>query len=366
MKRRSFFASAAAAAAGCLAWRAGGAQEKPAPAPAPAPAPDPSSDAIDPYFLDPGFPPADERRAIEAFVDYQGRAMEGKPALLPRGGRPKRAPNFRFLHWTGELGSGEGRLVGPLGVQPAFDAPPPYQLNAQILGFHASSEDWSGSSGKGTLTIEFRARQGAEALTWLFMQQFEVQRDVGTTIGLEYVAQRDGKAVPVVSDDPNVDLRIQLMRYKTAPQLFRKILKVGASLAGLPIGGSSAPPSAMGAMGGMGSAPALLRVPRLAQEGVAFAQATVGGMADEAPVWRGAFTSYGIASGGSRLALKPGFWVAIDDAEGVDYAKLRLEDVGGRIGVLGPDGPLDLNYLVLSVEVRPQAAPRGELTPKGV
>lgn len=345
MKRRTFFGSAAAAAAGVMAWRPGAAQEAAKPAPAA-----PPSDAIDPYFLDPGLPGSDEKAAIEAFVDYQGKKTTGQAALLPRGGRPKRAPTFRFLHWTGDIGSPEGRLVGPLMIKPEIDAPAPYQLNAQILGFNASENDWSSSSGKGTLTIEFRARHAGEALTWLFVQQFEVQKGAGTTIGLEYVAQRDGKPDPVMADDPNVDVRIQLMRYKSSPQIFRKILKLGASLAGFPIGGGGGDAGA----DAFASAPALLRVPRLAQEGVAFAQATVGGMADEAPVWRGGFTSYGIAVGGSRIALKPGLWVAIDEAEGVDYTKIRLDDLGGKIGLAGPDGPLDLNYLVLSVEIRPQ------------
>jgi hypothetical protein len=92
-------------------------------------------------------------------------------------------------------------------------------------------------------------------------------------------------------------------------------------------------------------------VPRLAQEGVAFAQATVGGMADEAPIWRGGFNSYAIAVGAGRLTLRPGFWLAIDETADLDYTKLRLDDVGGRIGVVGPEGPVDLNYLVLAVEM---------------
>ena len=258
--------------------------------------------------------------------------------------------------------------MGPLSLQPAIEVPPPYQLNAQIMGFNVSSEDWSGSSGKGTLTVEFRARNMGEALTWLFVQQFDVVKGTAPTVGLEYVAQREGKPDPVVCEDGNVDMRIQLMRHKTAPQLFRKILKMGATIAGFAIPGAGGL-SAMGSMNpmsAMGQAPPLLRVPRLAQEGVAFAQATVGGMADEAPIWRGGFNSYAIAAGAGRLALRPGYWIAIDETEGLDYTKLRLDDVGGRVGVIGPEGPLDVNYLVLAVEVRAAAGMRGEIRPKGV
>jgi len=115
----------------------------------------------------------------------------------------------------------------------------------------------------------------------------------------------------------------------------------------------------------MGQAAPLLRVPRLAQEGVAFAQATVGGMADEAPIWRSGFSSYAIATGAGRLALRPGFWIAIDESGDVDYTKLRLDDIGGRVGVVGPEGPVDLNYLVLAVEAKASAGMRGEIRPKG-
>lgn len=374
MKRRMFFTTAAAATAGLVAWRPSWA-EKAAPAPAP------TSDDVDPYFLDPGVPTAEESSAMVAFAEYEEKKSQGQPALMPRGGKPKRAPNFRFLHWNGELGSPEGRLVGPLTLSPTVQAPPPYQVNAQIMGFNASTSDWSGSSGKGTLTIEFRARSMGEPLTWLFAQQFEVMKNAGTTVGMEYVAQRKGKPDPVVCDDPNVDMRIQLMRYKSSPQLFRKILKIGATLLKLPFGGnplnSMGSPSGMSSMGGMNSmygmnqAPAVMRVPRLAEEGVAFAQATVGGTADDTPIWRGGFTSFGVAVGGSRIALRPGYWVAIDDVEGVDYNKLRLDDLGGRVGIVGPDGAVTLNYLVLAVEVTSKSAMggmnmmRGEIKPKG-
>jgi hypothetical protein len=371
MKRRMFFTTAAAATAGLVAWRPGWA-EKATPATAPA------TDDVDPYFLDPGIPTEEEAAAMVAFADYEEKKMQGQPALLPRGGKPKRAPNFRFLYWNGALGSPEGRLTGPLTLQPGIDTPPPYQVNAQIMGFNASKSDWSGSSGKGTLTIEFRARSMGEPLTWLFAQQFEVMRGAGTTIGMEYVAQRKGKPDPVVSDDPNVDMRIQLMRYKSSPQLFRKILKIGASLLKLPFGGnplgSMGSTGSMSSMGGMNSmyamnqAPAVMRVPRLAEEGVAFAQATVGGTADDTPIWRGGFTSFGIASGGSRIAMRPGYWVAIDDVDGVDYTKLRLDDLGGRVGIVGPSGAIDLNYLVLAVEVSSRGGMnmmRGEIKQKG-
>jgi len=129
--------------------------------------------------------------------------------------------------------------------------------------------------------------------------------------------------------------------------------------------GAAGAMNTMSSMNAMGQAPPLLRVPRLAQEGVAFAQATVGGMADEAPIWRGGFNSYAIAVGAGRLTLRPGFWLAIDETADLDYTKLRLDDVGGRIGVVGPEGPVDLNYLVLAVEMKASAGMRGEIRPKG-
>jgi hypothetical protein len=300
---------------------------------------------------------------VRAFVGYQQQVMEGKEAIMPRGGRPKRAPTYRFLHWNGELGDPSGRLVGPLSVKPELSGGPPYVFNAQILGFHTSTADFSESVGQGALSVEFRSRYQDESLTWMYLQQFEVRKAGGNSVGLEYIAQRDGQPVPVVSDAPNLDVRIQLIRYRKAPGVLRKILKVGAFLTGLPIA-----PGAGGETPSFVDSEPAVRVPRMVHEGVALAQATIGGMSDEAPIWRGGFNSFALAGGGGLMALRPGLWVAVDDSEQIDYAGLRLEDIGGRIGLRLKDEPLDVNYLVLNLEMGTAAASRAappEVIPKG-
>ena len=103
----------------------------------------------------------------------------------------------------------------------------------------------------------------------------------------------------------------------------------------------------------------------MVHEGVALAQATVGGMSDEAPIWRSGFNSFGLAKHGSRLALRPGFWVAMDESEQMDFTGISLNDIGGRVGLLKNGQPLDLNYLVLDLEIEGSGEPRGEVVPKG-
>jgi len=111
----------------------------------------------------------------------------------------------------------------------------------------------------------------------------------------------------------------------------------------------------LGAVGGAAKAFAevipAIRVPQMLREGVAFSQAFFGGMSDEAPIWRSAFNSYGIAQGGSRLGLSPGLWVAMDERRQLDLRGVRLQDVGGRVGLVENGRPLDMNYLVLAFEV---------------
>ena len=339
MRRRKFFGLAMLAGVG-LSARGASAESFPKSADATGK----DAEAIDPYFLDNGEVSPREQESIEAFIDYQERAADGRPAVLPRGGKPKRAPTFRFLHLDGELGDPDARLVGALSIKPVLEASRPLQLNAQILGFNCSTRDWSRKKGHGTLTVEIRARLYGEPMTWLYIEQFDVRKGGGTSVGLGYVAQRDGLPEPVICEEPRVDLRIQLMRHRKAPGVLRKILSVGSFLIGAPLTPGGSPPN-------FGQSRPTLRVPRMLHEGVALAQATVGGMADEAPIWRSGFTSFALAPGSGRMALRPGLWVAIDDSPDIDYRSIRLEDMGGRIGLTQEGKPINQNYLVLSVEL---------------
>ena len=359
MKRRRFFGFATLAGLGLAA--------KPAAARSPAAASSSGTagDAIDPYYLDRGDLSPNEQEQMRAFLAYQEQRMAGQDAILPRGGRPKRAPSYRLLSWQGELGDASGSLVGPLTVSPGLSGPPPYAFNAQILGFHVATADF-GETGQGALSIEFRTRYRGEPLTWMYLQQFEARKGGGNTVGLEYVAQREGEAIPVISEGPSMDMRIQLIRYRTSPGVLRKILKVGAFLTGLPVGGGGGGGSSDAAS--FAASQPVVRVPQMVHEGVAMAQATIGGMSDEAPIWRGGFSTFALATGGSRLGLRPGLWLAVDDSEEVDYASLRLGDVGGRVGVLRDGAPVDLNYLVLGLEMEGSAEPApapAEVVPKG-
>jgi len=353
MKRRSFFRLAALSGFG-LASRPGSAQENVSNRG--------DADSVDPYFLDNGNLSADELESVEAYVDYQDRAMTNPDAIQPRGGRPQRGPNYRFLHWPGPLGDRSTHLTGALSLMPEITEAGPHLFNAQILGFNTSSADWRGKAGGGSLSIEFRARFMEESMTWLYLETFETQKNGGNTVGYEYVAQRDSLPEPVICEDANVDMRITLVRHRKAPGVLRKILRIGSLLTGAPV---------IGADGGsnrfdyLADRPPVMAVPQMVQEGVAFTQATLGAMSDEAPIWRSGFTSYAIAYGGSRLSMRPGFWVAIDDSSGIDYNSIVLEDVGGRVGLMQNGVPLDVNYLVLAVEINGSIGERGVL-PKGV
>lgn len=308
------------------------------------------SDTIDPYFLDSGVVQHAEEESIEAYVEYQQKTMEGLPAILPRGGKPRRAPTFRFLHLNGEFGDPDAGLIGPLSLRPALMPARAYKFNAQILGFNCSTEDWSGNKGGGTLTVEMRGRLYGEAMTWMYVEQFEVVKGGGTSIGLGYVAMRDGVPEPVVCEEPKLAMRIQLIRHKKSPGILRKVLKVGSFLTGMPVAG------ALGGMGGGGSfsqSKPIVRVPQMAHEGVALAQATIGGMSDEAPIWKSGFNSFALAQGGGRMAIRPGLWIAMDDSPDIDYRSIRAEDMGGRVGLTIDGKPINSNYLVLSVEITP-------------
>lgn len=307
-------------------------------------------DDVDPYFLQSGDLSPDEQQDIAEFVGYQQRLVAGQDAIMPRSGRPQRAPTFRFLYWDGELGSPAGAFVSPLSVQPQLRMAPAYELNAQVLGFRCSSDDWGRRAQLGTLSVEFRARLGGEPMTWLYAQQFEAYRGA-TTLGREYVGQREGVLDPIVTDEPNIDLRIQLMRESRSRGLLGKIMKMWALILGVASGFGATAGAAAQAM------PAL-RITRLLPEGVAFSQALFGGTARQTPLWRSGFTTYAVAEGGSRLRVRPGFWVVIDESREVNLVGVRLEDVGGEIRLTRDGEPLDANYLVLSLEVAELELPR--------
>jgi hypothetical protein len=95
----------------------------------------------------------------------------------------------------------------------------------------------------------------------------------------------------------------------------------------------------------------MMRIPRMAREAVALAQATLGGAAEERPIWRSGFTTYGLAEGGSRLTLNPGLWVALDSIDGVNAKDLRLTEGEGSIVLTHNGQPAEFSYLVLDVEI---------------
>lgn len=363
MDRRKFFGTSLIAALGMAAGRAAAAvglrpqQQEPTG--------DVDPETIDPYFLESADVPPAEKENILSFMKYQEDAMDGRPAVIPRGGKPKRAPTYRFLHWQGALGDPRGRLVGPLSITPVLEGSGPFALNAQILGFNASSMDWLGNKGAGALSIEIRARYMGEPMTWLYLEQFETTKGGGNSVGLEYVAQRNGMPDHVIAEEPIVDIRIQLIRNNKSKGIFRKVLKVGSYLTGLPLGGGGGESS--GALSFQNSAP-VMRVPQMVREGVAFAQGTVAGMSEEAPVWKSGFSSLALTPDAGRLVLKPGLWLAIDDSKEIDFSAMKLADIGGSVGVLADGKPVDLNYLVMdflieNIGEEPQG--RGEIIRKG-
>ena len=353
MKRRNFFKLAAFTSLG-LTSKPGSAQSVDEGR---------DSDYIDPYFLDDGEITSTELQSVEEYIDYQDKSMTGADAVQPRGGRPSRGPNYRFLHWPGQLGDASTKLTGALSISPEIEDVGPHLFNAQILGFNTSGTDWKGRKGAGSLSIEFRSRFMDQAMTWLYMESFETTRDGGNTVGFEYVAQRDELPEPVICEDANVDMRITLVRHRKSPGVLRKILRIGSLLTGAPIIGGGGGSSSN--FDYLANRPAVMAVPQMVQESVAFTQATLGAMSDEAPIWKSGFTSYAVALGGSRLSLRPGFWVAMDDSRDIDYSSIVLEDQGGRIALVQNGRELDVNYLVLALEINGSVGERSVL-PKGV
>ena len=92
---------------------------------------------IDPYFLDSGVIPLEEQALNQTYEQYLEMRAGGEPAVMPRGGRPRRAPSYRMMYWNGDIGERSARLVGPLSVEPGLPDLAGYQVNAQVLGFQA-------------------------------------------------------------------------------------------------------------------------------------------------------------------------------------------------------------------------------------
>ncbi|MCH9693172.1 MAG: hypothetical protein K0U72_01575 [Gammaproteobacteria bacterium] len=297
---------------------------------------------VDPYFLESGDLDSASQAGIEDLVGFQERTIAGEPAVQPRG-RPRLAPTYRLLNWKGEL-NGQGTFQGPLSLSPSLPLASAYQFNAQILGFHGARDDWGRGNARGTLSIEFRTRLDTEPMTWLFAQQFDIGAEGQSTLSLEYVGQRGGARDPIVTDDSNIDLRIQLLRHRKGAKLLRKILQLFSFVVGLPAGGIT------GATATLAQALPVIRVPRLLREGVAFSQALLGGLTKELPIWRSGFTTYALAEGGSRLALSPGLWVIIDESREVDLRGVQLRDLGGSVGLVRNEKIIDANYLIIAID----------------
>lgn len=300
---------------------------------------------IDEYYLDSGDMSRTEAEQVMEHMAFQDQDVDGRPVMRPRGRKPDRAPTYRFLHWQGDVGDPDAAFVGPLTLKPVIETPPPYRLNAQILGFNTADGDFK-RQGDGTLSVEFRAVHQEDVMTWLHLQSFAVEGGANN-IGREYVAHRDGTKEDVISEDANVDLRIQLIRHQKPPGTLRKLLGVASSIMGA---GAPAAPIGPPGMPMMGP-PAMMRIPRMAREAVALAQATLGGAAEERPIWRSGFTTYGLAKGGSRLTLNPGLWVAMDGVEGMNAKDLKLTEGEGSIILMHNGEPAWFSYLVLDVEI---------------
>ena len=348
MKRRGFLQLLAAAGVGAGAAGRSGVTRAQA---------DEATGDVDSYFLEPGDLDADEQALITEYVGYQEQLQQGAGAVMPRGGRPRRAPSYRFLHWDGELGSASGRLVGPLSVKPSLRAARAYSVNAQVLGFSPSATEWR--STRGALTIELRARLGGELMTWLYAQEFEAGAGA-STVGLDYVGQRNGAPDPVVTDEPSVGLRIQLMRQPRRAQILSKVFKIWSVVTGLALGGAAGP------LGATRAAATLVRLPRMLPESVAFSQALFGSVTEDEPVWRSGFNTYALSPGAGRLAVAPGFWVVIDEGTDVDLRGVVLDDMGGRAALARDGAVIEANHLVLSLEISETSLPGYVFPDRGV
>jgi hypothetical protein len=336
MKRREFLALGAAS--GLAAAPSARASEQPSPI-------SQNPEDIHAYFLEPGGLTASEQEEVEKHVAFQQELSAGSPVRLR--GRPKGAPSYRLLFWDGELGAAEGRFVGPLSLQPDLESPRRLEVNAQLLNFHPCSEDWKPGQ-QGLLTIDLLASSTSRTpKTWHWAQAFDVVDRGISSLGFEYIAQREGVPAPIVTQESNLGVRIQLMRVREGNDFLKTIFKV-ASYAVNPF-------SLLGdAASGLAKLIPVVRVPEMAQEGIALAQAVYGSSSEKKePLWRSHIATYGLAKGGGRMALKPGFWVILDEARQADLRDVRLEDHQGRPTLMRGGEPCDINYLVLAFEITP-------------
>ncbi len=344
MKRRKFLGSTALLSL-YAAIRPGHAAPQAASAPDDAPADDWE---VDSYFLDTGEVSQSEQDSVADFEQYQDRIGQGKEAIMPRGGRPRRAPTFRFLHWNGDLSGSGGELVSPLAVEPMVAGPRPEKcaLNAEILGFHACTEDFPKKSERGTLTVELRGVTQKEKMSWMYVQQFDVYDGGATDLGMEHIAQAD-KSVEL--EEPTVDVRLQLMRHSPRGGFLHKVLKVAGMLNGVRTGKGR--DRLFASLDDATQQAPALRIPKLPKEGVALGQAVLSGITKERPLWASGYNAYSLTDGGGRLKITPGIWVAIDESRVTDTAGINVADRYGRI-VLTRDGePIDANYLILDFKI---------------
>ncbi len=350
MKRRKFIGSAALLSlyASIRPGRAATQTDEPAVAPA-------DDTDIDTYFLETGEISETEQEAIEAFEAYRDRVAHGKEAIMPRGGRPRRAPTFRFLHWNGEIDDANAAFKSPLSVKPTMGRAQinSCELNAEILGFHVRTSDFPSKKKEeqGTLTVEFRARESNEKVSWMFVQQFTAYEDGTTDLGLEHIAQRHELPEPVVLTDPTMDIRIQLMRQGTGGGFLRKVLKVAGAIVGL--GPRSGGDRLVNTLAGFRDTAPALRLPRLPREGVALGQALLSGATNERPLWASGYNSHWLSKDGGRMKLVKGLWVAIDERPDVKVEDTMVADLGGRITLVNKSSgqPVDANYLILDFKI---------------
>ena len=342
MNRRRFLTAAATGLGG--SGLASGGPQKPAETPA-------EEGQIPFYFLENGEISSREQYEIEQYIGLQQQLAEGRQVRMR--GRPRRAPTYRFLHWTGELGDSEARFVGPLSLKPALEeSRSGYQLNVQLLNFNPCSEDWKGKSEQGCLQLDVRAESGGQLLTWDYCQEFDVINGV-STLGYEYLIDND-KVRGLITQQPNVDIRITLLRNRKQRKTLKRILGIASAVAGmapLPAAGALQNVIGGGLSSSRSSAPARMRIPRLTTEGLALTQAVVANFAEEKPIWRSGFTSYSLAAGGSRLRLNSGFWVVLDGSRQIDLRQVKLEAEGDLPILLAEGEPCDINYIVMYLEI---------------
>ena len=341
MNRRRFLTAAATGLGG--SGLASGSPQRPAESPT-------EEGQVPAYFLEDGEVSAREQYEIEQYIGVQQQLAEGRQVRTR--GRPRRAPTYRFLHWTGEPGDTEASFVGPLSLKPELEeSSSGYQLNVQMLNFHPCAQDWKGKSEQGCLQLDVRAESDGQLLTWDYCQEFDVIDGI-TTLGYEYLIDND-KVRGLITQRPNVAIRISLLRNRKRRQKLKRILGIASAVAGMtPLAPLGAFHSVVaGQPSPQNQAPTRMRIPKLTSEGLALTQAVVANFAEEEPIWRSGFTSYSRAAGGSRLRLNSGFWVVLDGGRQVDLRQVKLEVDGDLPILLAEGGPCDINYMVMYLEI---------------